>query len=54
MKEDIEDLVLESEEVECSDDVGWTRDALHKIPLRELTHHNAILAEKIQLANAFT
>ena len=38
----------------CSDDIVWTRETLHRIPKRELTHDNAILAEKIKLANAFT
>ena len=45
---------IHSTQVECADDSGWTRESLHKIAKRELSHHNAIIADKIELANAFT
>ena len=53
-KEDIEDLIMESEEIECKEDEDWMRAYLHTIKPRELTHGNPILQKKIEEMEKFS
>ena len=52
-KSHVEDLILQSEELECKEDENWMRNYLHAVPPRKLTDENAILQEKIELARKF-
>jgi hypothetical protein len=52
-KTDVEDMIIESEEIECQADIPFKRDCLHRIPARTLTNENPVLAKKIALARAF-
>ena len=52
-KSDIEDLVLESEEVECKEDEVWMRANLHTVAKRVLTDKNVLLQKKINVAAKF-
>jgi len=52
-KSDIEDLVMESEEIECKEDEGWMRANLHTVAKRVLTNKNVLLQKKIEHAAKF-
>ena len=52
-KDDIDDLIVESEEIECKEDEEWMRANLHTKELRELTHKNTILDKKVEIAEKF-
>ena len=52
-KSHVDDLILQSEEIECKEDEHWTRNYLHAVPPRKLTNENEILQGKIELARKF-
>lgn len=53
-KSDIDDLIVESEEIECKEDEAWMRSVLHTVAPRVLTHSNVLLKKKIEHANKFS
>jgi hypothetical protein len=52
-KSDIEDMLVESEEIECKADEEWMRTVLHTVAPRVLTDASGILKKKIDHANKF-
>lgn len=52
-KDDVDDLIVESEEVECKEDEVWMRAYLHTLPRRVLSYDNNLLQKKIEYANKF-
>ena len=52
-KTHVDDLILQSEELECVEDEHFTRNYLHAVPPRKLSDENSILQGKIELARKF-
>lgn len=52
-KNHVDDLILQSEELECKEDEHWMRNYLHAVAPRKLSDENSILQGKIELARKF-
>ena len=52
-KAHVDELVVHSEDIECKEDEHFTRNYLHSLPPRTLTHENKILSKKIETSRLF-